>query len=92
MPWKLIYALIGPGLHWNKPRHVFLRAIEEAERRGRQDVAEHLRIMLELRDAVTFETPTQDPFQYPDPLQPPQEPPLPAQCPPGPRSLVGRAK
>lgn len=53
----MISELIGTGLHWSKPRSVFLDGIAEAERRGRQDVADHLRIMLDLRDTVTFDSP-----------------------------------
>jgi len=59
MPWKMILDLIGDGLHWNKPRQVFLDGIAEAERLGRQDVADHLRIMLDLRDTVCFDKPTE---------------------------------
>jgi hypothetical protein len=61
MPWKMILDLVGTGLHYNKPRQVFLDAIDEADRRGRQDVVEHLRIMLSLRDTVMFDQPKKDP-------------------------------
>ena len=57
MPWSVVLELIGPGLHWNKPQDVFINAIQEAESRNRPDVAEHLREILRLRNAVTFETP-----------------------------------
>jgi len=57
MPWKLILELVGPGIHYNKPRRVFLEAIEEARRRKRDDAAEHIRIMLALRDKVMFDQP-----------------------------------
>lgn len=63
MPWKTILRLIGPGLHYNKPRQLFLDAITEAERLGRKDVAEHLRIMLNLRDTVMFDVPKKKPSE-----------------------------
>jgi hypothetical protein len=61
MPWKMILELVGTGLHYAKPRQVFIDAIDEADRRGRQDVVEHLRIMLSLRDTVMFDQPKKDP-------------------------------
>jgi len=61
MPWKLIIRLIGPGLHYTKPRQVFLDAIQEARRRGREDAAGHIEIMLSLRDTVMFDQPKKDP-------------------------------
>lgn len=57
MPWKSVLELIGPGIHWNKPRELFLKAIQEAEARQREDVAEHIRIILRLRDRVKCDTP-----------------------------------
>lgn len=61
MPWKIIYELIGPEAHWAKPRQLFLDAIAEAERRGHQDAADHIRIMLDLRDTVNFDKPKAQP-------------------------------
>ena len=61
MPWKLILELVGPGLHYSKPRQVFLDAIEEARRRGREDAVGHIEIMLTLRDKVMFDCPKKDP-------------------------------
>lgn len=61
MPWKMILDLVGGGLHYSKPRQVFLDGIAEAERRGRPDVADHLRIMLDLRDRVMFDVPKKKP-------------------------------
>lgn len=61
MPWKVIYELIGPNSHWEKPRQVFLDAIAEAERRGNPDAAHHIRIMLDLRDTVNCDRPAPAP-------------------------------
>lgn len=57
MPWKMIMSLIGPGPYYARPRGVFLGAIEKAEAAGRADVAHHLRIILDLRDTVQFDSP-----------------------------------
>jgi len=54
MPWAKVLELIGPGLHWGKPRSLYVTAISTAERLGRNDVADHIRIILEQRDAVGF--------------------------------------
>lgn len=54
MPWSKVLELIGPGLHWGKPRSLYLKAISTAEHLGRPDVADHIRIILEQRDRVGF--------------------------------------
>ena len=54
MPWAKVLELIGPGLHWGKPRSLYLTAIVTAEQAGRYDVADHIRIILEQRDVVGF--------------------------------------
>lgn len=54
MPWSKVLELIGPGLHWGKPRSMYLEAIATAMKEKRYDVAEHIRIILEQRDAVGF--------------------------------------
>jgi len=61
MPWKIINDLIGPGLHYSKPRQLFLDAIEQAEQMNRQDVVDHLKIILDLRDSVCFDAPKKNP-------------------------------
>lgn len=55
MPWAEILELIGPGLQYNIPRERIVRALAEAQRRGRADVAHHLRIILQRRDVVRFD-------------------------------------
>lgn len=55
MPWAEILELIGPGLQYNIPRERLVWALAEAERRGRADVAHHLRIILKRRDIVRFD-------------------------------------
>lgn len=52
MPWAYIRMLLGSGLHWDHSRSKLLAAIERAEREGKPDAADHLRIILELRDKV----------------------------------------
>jgi len=61
MPWKLIIDLVGPGIHYTKPRQVFLDAIQEARRLGREDAAGHIEIMLDLRDTAMFDQPKKTP-------------------------------
>lgn len=60
MPWGEIYRLIGAGPIWLKERQAFLDAIKSAEDRKLNNVAHHLRIMLELRDKVMFDKPKQE--------------------------------
>lgn len=55
MPWKYIKNLLGPGLHWGKSRQEIKNAIEQAERDDMLNAAEHLRIILDLRDDVNFD-------------------------------------
>lgn len=55
MPWELIRQLLGPGLHWGRSQAELHEAIASAERLGRADAAEHLRMILQLRNAVRFE-------------------------------------
>lgn len=57
MPWELILQLIGPGLHWPKSQAELRAAAAEARRRGREDVAQHIEIILERRNVVMFEPP-----------------------------------
>lgn len=59
MPWELVRELLGPGLHWGKSIHQLQAAIQEAERRGNPDAAEHIRVILALRNRVMCERVTQ---------------------------------
>lgn len=61
MPWELIRQLLGPGLHWGRSQAELRAAVAEAERLGRADAAEHLRIILRLRNDVRFEGEEKDP-------------------------------
>jgi hypothetical protein len=53
--WELIRQLLGPGLHWGRTQAELRAAIAEAERLGEADAAEHLRIILRLRNDVCME-------------------------------------
>lgn len=55
MPWAYICALLGPGLHWSRTQQELLAAIAQARRDGMHDAAEHIQIILELRNAVNFD-------------------------------------
>lgn len=52
MPWAYILKLLGPGLHWSRQREELLAAVATAERDGNPAAAEHIRIILRLRDEV----------------------------------------
>jgi len=64
MPWSEILELLGPGLHYSKPRQVYLDAIKEAQLRQNENVVEHLKIMLARRDDVSFDTPNTHPKDH----------------------------
>jgi len=57
MPWAEVLSLIGSGLQWDKTQEQYLAAINTARQRGREDVAQHLQIMLERRNLVLDESP-----------------------------------
>lgn len=59
--WAYITELLGNGLLWGKSQARFNRAIQKAERDGYHNAAEHIRIMLELRNRVMFEDPEKSP-------------------------------
>ena len=61
MPWGYIRKLLGPGLHWGKTRDELRAAIAQAERDNMPKAAEHLRIILRLRNKVMMEK--EDPAQ-----------------------------
>ena len=58
MPWAYIRKLLGPGLHWGKSREELERAIVQAREDKVPDAAEHLEIILELRNEVVCEEKT----------------------------------
>lgn len=53
--WTYISGLLGPGLHWGQTKERLEGAIEKATTDGREDAAEHLRIILRLRNIVAFD-------------------------------------
>ena len=55
MPWALIRELLGPGLHWGKTAEQLEAAAQEAEKRRNPDAAEHIRVILRLRNRVMCE-------------------------------------
>jgi hypothetical protein len=62
MPWARIRQLLGPGLHWSRTQEELRAAIARAEQLNRPDVVAHLRIILELRNAVMMDpAPQKDP-------------------------------
>ena len=52
MPWAYIIQLIGPGLHWGRTQEELFSAIDKARADGQHAAAEHLEIILELRNFV----------------------------------------
>lgn len=55
MPWAYIRMLLGSGLHWDKTQQVLLDAIARADREGQPDAADHIRIILRLRNRVLMD-------------------------------------
>jgi hypothetical protein len=58
MPWAYIRSLLGPGLHWSRSQEELLAAIDRARADGERDAAEHLEIILDLRNYVMCEEKT----------------------------------
>lgn len=54
-PWTYIRAILGPGIHWSRTPKELHDAIRRAELDGQKAAAEHLRIILELRNKVAFD-------------------------------------
>jgi hypothetical protein len=52
---------LGPGLHWGRSQDELLAAIQRAEREGMLDAAQHLRIILRMRDVVNMDEPKNNP-------------------------------
>lgn len=55
MPWGYIRRLLGSGLHWGKTQEELQAAIAQAERDNMPKAAEHIRIILRLRNRVMME-------------------------------------
>lgn len=55
MPWDYIRRLLGPGLHWGRSQAELMSAIERAKSDGQKDAAEHLKIILKMRNDVMCE-------------------------------------
>lgn len=58
MPWAYIRSLLGPGLHWGRTQAELLNAIDQARADQQHDAAEHLEIILDLRNFVMCEEKT----------------------------------
>lgn len=58
MPWAYIYRLLGPGLHWGRSQQELNTAIQRARAEGQHEAAEHLEIILGLRNVVMMEEKT----------------------------------
>jgi hypothetical protein len=46
---------LGPGLHWTRSAQELTDAIKRAELDGQAAAAEHLRIILDIRNKVAFD-------------------------------------
>lgn len=55
MPWAYIHQLLGPGLHWGRTQDELNAAIDRARAEGQHEAAEHLEIILEMRNYVMCE-------------------------------------
>lgn len=53
--WSYIRQLLGPGLHWNRTQEELLAAIDRARAEGQAEAAEHLEIILDMRNFVMCE-------------------------------------
>lgn len=58
MPWAYIRELLGPGLHWGRSQEQLFDAIDRARADGQHEAAEHLEIILEMRNRVMCEEKT----------------------------------
>lgn len=56
MPWWYIRQLLGPGLHWGRSKEELRAAIAQAEKDNMPEAADHIRIILELRNRVMVDT------------------------------------
>lgn len=58
MPWAYIRQLLGPGLHWGRTQDELNAAIDRARAEGQHEAAEHLEIILDMRNFVMCEEKT----------------------------------
>jgi hypothetical protein len=61
MPWAYILQILGPGSHWGRTKDELLAAIRRAESDGKPNAAEHLRIILEMRNCVMADDQEKEP-------------------------------
>lgn len=57
MPWEYINRLLGPGLHWGRTQQELLAAIDRARADREFAAAEHIELILEMRNRVCVERP-----------------------------------
>jgi hypothetical protein len=55
MPWAYIRRILGPGLHWGRTQDELLAAIDRARADGQHEAAEHIEIILDMRNFVMCE-------------------------------------
>ena len=55
MPCAYIRSLLGPGLHWDRTQPELLAAIAQADKDGQFDAADHIHIILRLRNRVLMD-------------------------------------
>ena len=53
--WAYIRQLLGSGIYWGKTQEELLAAIDTAKAAGRHTAAEHIEIILDLRNKVMCE-------------------------------------
>ena len=58
MPWAYIRRILGPGLHWGRTQDELLAAIDRARAEGQHEAAEHIEIILDMRNFVMCEEKT----------------------------------
>ena len=58
MPWAYIRQLLGPGLHWGRTQDELNAAIDRARADNQHEAAEHLEIILDMRNHVMCEEKT----------------------------------
>lgn len=63
--WSYIASILGPGLLYDKTAAELQAAIKRADHDGQPDAAEHLRIILGMRNRVMCDDPDRQPFVYP---------------------------
>jgi len=56
--WAYKRQLLGPGLHWGRTQQELMTAIDRARADNQHDAAEHIEIILEMRNFVMCEEKT----------------------------------